>query len=161
MILELWAQKHGIPYAAIADLRYMLGLDGDHAPAPLLNKQPGSEAAQQALCLLDASKQGAWLTRNNVGALMDKNDKPVRFGLANESAGRNKVFKSSDLIGLRPILITQQHVGSVIGQFVAREMKEQGWKFNSNDQHESAQLKFINFILSKGGDAAFSTGKFL
>lgn len=159
MILELWARKWGIPDAAVADYRRMLGMDGDHAPPLLLNQKPGSEAQRQQLCRLEAPRFGAWLTRNNVGALKDKDGRVIRFGLANESADQNSRFKSSDLIGLRSILITHEHVGCVIGQFVAREMKEQGWTYNSSDKHEAAQKAFIDFINSKGGDACFATGE--
>ena len=77
-----------------------------------------NESTIQAKVRLDASKLGWRLWRNNVGVLMDSRGVPVRFGLANDSAGVNKIIKSADLIGIRPVIITQDMVGKVIGQFV-------------------------------------------
>lgn len=119
---------------------------------------PGSESRQQALVRLEATDNGIWLTRNNVGCLDDARGVPVRFGLWNESKVMNKAVKSSDLIGIRPVTIASHHVGQTIGQFVAREMKHEGWRFSPKDKHEAAQFAFITFINGKGGDAAFATG---
>lgn len=155
MRLDEWARKWGVPYAAIADLRASMGLDG--APAVQVDGKPGSEVHQQALVRLDAVQCGVWLTRNNVGALLDERGVPVRYGLANETKEQNKAVKSADLIGIRSVLIGPQHVGMVIGQFVSRECKHEGWTYKG-DKHEQAQLAWANFVLSKGGDAAFCTG---
>jgi hypothetical protein len=76
---------------------------------------------------------------------MDERGVPVRYGLANESAKINKIVKSSDLIGI-----------SSQGQFLAIECKRPGWKYTGNE-HEAAQLAFITFIHSMGGDAKFVT----
>ena len=96
--------------------------------------------------------------RNNSGALKDERGVPVRYGLANESAQQNKVLKSSDLIGIRKRLITVHDVGSVIGQFVARECKHGTWVYDPRDDRERAQNTFLELVLSYGGDAAFASG---
>lgn len=152
-----WAVKWGIPHAAIVDLRMRMGVEFP-APLPLPdNSDKKSESYQQSVVRLEAPTYGVWLTRNNVGCLVDANGRPVRYGLANESKQQNEVIKSGDLIGIRSVLITQEHVGHVIGQFVSRELKHQGWCY-SGDKHEKAQLNWVNFVNSKGGDASFCTG---
>lgn len=157
-LLTLWAEKWGISPAALFDLRECMGIGGAMAmPAVELEGKPGSEVRQQGLIRLDAAKNGVWLTRNNVGALLDERGVPVRYGLANESKAQNQAVKSADLIGVRPILIGPQHVGSVIGQFVSVECKHETWQYKG-DKHEVAQLNWCNFIVSKGGFACFATG---
>lgn len=158
MTLNDWAMRHGVSPAAMAELRVLMLGSGDAAPAIEVTGDAGSEARQQSLVRLDAAQHGVWLTRNNVGALLDARGVPVRYGLANESVTQNRVIKSADLIGIRPILIGPQHVGTLIGQFVSREVKKSGWKFNPKDKHEVAQMQWCQFVLSKGGDAAFCTG---
>jgi len=93
-----------------------------------------------------------------VGAMASPNGSFVRFGLANDSQAVNAVFKSSDLIGIRPVLITQEFVGKTIGQFVAREVKKHDWVYK-NTPREKAQKSFIDLINNLGGDAAFATGE--
>lgn len=117
-----------------------------------------SESASQAAVRLEASRLGIKLLRNNVGVLQDARGVPVRYGLANESHSVNAAVKSSDLIGWRPVLITQQHVGQVIGQFVSRECKRPGWKYSGTDR-EKAQLAWLTLVASGGGDASFCTGE--
>jgi hypothetical protein len=64
------------------------------------------------------------------------------------------VFKSSDLIGIRPVSFGGCH----FGQFVARECKAPGWEYTGT-LREKAQLNFLEFIASMGGDACFCTGE--
>jgi hypothetical protein len=157
MNLIQWAIKWGVSIEAIDDLKRDFGLINTDV---FTDETARSEAAIQALIRLEASKKGARLWRNNVGAY-DARFPPspgTRWGLCNETKGLNKLLKSSDLIGLRPVLITNQHVGQVIGQFLAREVKAEGWGWCGNE-HEIAQLAFLQLITALGGDAAFATNE--
>jgi len=116
-----------------------------------------SESQVQEAVRLAAGKAGWLLWRNNVGAGKLDNGSFIRWGLANDTKQMNESLKSSDLIGIRPVLITQEMVGSVIGQFVAREVKRDGWAY-SGSTREKAQRAFIELVNSRGGDAAFTTG---
>jgi len=158
-VLDEWARTWRVPPEALQDLRQRMGVASRSVePAVEPEGKPGSEVRQQSLIRLDANTYNVWLTRNNVGALMDERGVPVRYGLANESKEQNKVVKSADLIGMWPILIGPQHMGKVLGQFVSIECKHEGWTFNPKDKHEVAQLNWCEFVLSKGGFAAFATG---
>lgn len=152
-ILHEWAAAWGIPAAAVADLQMRIVSPQVSAPSKGV-----SEAAVQAAVRLEAGQKRVLLWRNNVGALLDKRGIPVRYGLANDSAQMNAHIKSADLIGIRPVLITQAHVGTTIGQFVSREVKEVGWRFNPGDQHERAQLTWAELVTAAGGDACFAAG---
>lgn len=157
--LYQWATRHHIPPAALQELIGLMTSIPTGPDAPI-DARAGSESSNQNLTRIDAARHGCTLWRNNVGALLDEKGRLVRYGLANESKEMNRLIKSSDLIGIRPITITAEHVGSVIGQFVAREEKELGWQYAA-DPRESAQLAFINFVNAKGGDAKFnSIGRF-
>lgn len=154
MNLLQWAAKWGIPYEAIYDLRREFGtVDTD--PAPI---RGASEAAVQNNVRLEASRKGLRLWRNNVGACMDDAGNFIRYGLANDSKKMNDLIKSSDLIGIRPVTVTQDHVGLIIGQFVAREVKSGDWSYSGTDR-ERAQLRFLELVASLGGDAAFAVGE--
>jgi len=107
---------------------------------------------------LEASQRGARLWRNNVGATYTPSGQFLRYGLANDSAALNAAIKSADLIGIRPVIITPQDVGRVIGQFISREVKHPGWKYTGTDR-ERAQLAWAELINSLGGDACFTTGR--
>ena len=155
MAIDEWARKWAIPPAALDDLRHLL-TDQSRVPPPI---KGNSEAAMQVEVRLDAARKGVYLYRNNTGCLMDARGVPVRFGLANESKAENTNIKSGDLIGIRPVLITPQHVGRVIGQFVSREVKHHNWGWRG-DQHEMAQARWALIVAIAGGDALIvnSTG---
>lgn len=147
-----WQRKHGITAEALADLVAMVGLD-----VPRSTKNTPEARVQDEARLL-ASKMGWRLFRNNVGVLKDERGVPVRYGIANDSPAMNKRIKSSDLIGIRPVVITHNMVGSTIGQFVAREVKKAGWKYKGTE-HEQAQLAFGTLIIGLGGDFKFYNGE--
>lgn len=147
-----WQRKHGITAEALADLVTMVGLDVPHST------KDTPEALVQDEARLLASKMGWRLFRNNVGVLKDERGVPVRYGIANDSPAMNKRIKSSDLIGIRPVVITPDMVGSTIGQFVAREVKKAGWKYKGTE-HEAAQLAFGTLIIGLGGDFKFWNGE--
>lgn len=154
MIFAAWAAKWRVPPAAIAELQTsVLGLDG--TPGAVTGK---SEAAVQSQVRLEASRKGGRLWRNNVGAGYAEDGSFMRWGLANDSAQVNKVIKSADLIGLRPVAITPAHVGLVLGQFVSREVKASGWTYRGTGR-EIAQLNWATLVNTLGGDACFATGE--
>ncbi len=113
-----------------------------------------NESALQAQIRLEASRRGWGLWRNNVGAAYMRNGAFIRYGLANDSKRLNEHIKSGDLIGIKPIFITQEHVGLLLGQFVSREVKRPDWVYRG-DEREQAQQNWIDLVRSLGGDAAF------
>ena len=153
--LTQWAIRHGVSHQALAELRQMMGVDTDPASC---NAKPGSEAAVQQAIRLEASRLGMRLFRNNLGACKDETGRVIRYGLSNDSAAMNRVVKSHDLIGIRPVLIAPEHVGTTIGQFVSREVKKPGWRYTGTDR-EVAQLAWAQLIVSLGGDAMFANGE--
>ena len=112
------------------------------------------ESEIQQLIQIEAAKTGTILLRNNSGSLLDKNNRPIRFGLGNVSAKQNKDFKSSDLIGITPVVITKEMVGVTIAIFTAIEVKKEGWKYKG-DERENGQNNFINWVKKLGGLAGF------
>lgn len=153
--LALWAQRHGISAAALADLAALV------VPPPPADAVPvasDSEAYAQSLVRLEAAQRGAYLFRNNVGVLQDENGRPVRYGLANDSKALNERLKSSDLIGFRRLTITPDMVGRDVAQFMSREVKARGWTWTGSPR-EQAQANWINLVLANGGDACFATGE--
>lgn len=117
-----------------------------------------SETAVSNKIRLRAAELGIYLWRNNVGATYTQDGNFLRYGLANDSSAVNKILKSSDLIGIKPIIITPDMTGKLIGQFYCREVKHGGWRYTGTDR-EKAQLNWIDLINRLGGDAAFTTGE--
>lgn len=99
-----------------------------------------------------ASAKGWRLWRNNTGVAYDVKGRPVRFGLANDSAQGNKLLKSADLIGIAPRVITQEDVGRTVGLFVALEVKR------PDGRRLEPQAAFLDLINSLGGYGQFITG---
>lgn len=149
-----WAKRHNVSHAALSELAQIMGVGSTEH----VSGGERSEARVQDAARLQASKMGWRLFRNNVGALKDETGRIVRYGLCNDSAAMNKRVKSSDLIGLRPVIITPDMVGTTLGQFVAREIKKEGWKYKGNE-HEQAQLRFGEIVTSLGGDFKFWAGE--
>lgn len=152
--LAAWAARHNVSAEAFAELRVMLAADCPPPPPP----PPGAaEGYAQSQIRLEAAQKGVRLWRNNVGVLEDKNGRPVRYGLANDTPELNRRIKSSDLIGWRRLVVTPALVGCVVAQFVARECKRPGWTFAGTDR-EIAQQQFIHMVQADGGDASFANG---
>lgn len=124
-----------------------------------------SEARVQSLIRLEAGRDPTVkLWRNNVGVLLDKTGRPVRYGLANDSAELNRAVKSADLIGWRTVTITPDMVGRRIAVFVSRECKPEDWTpapptNRALFEHEEAQRRWRDMINEAGGDARFATGE--
>lgn len=159
MQLDQWAKDWHVPPEALADLKARIGLQ--ITEPTLKNGRPASESYTQSLTRLALAKAGCVTFRNNVGALMDAEGRLVRYGLANESAAQNKLTKSSDLISIRPVLITAAHVGQTIGQFVATECKKGDWQPGEDKVREQAQTNFGMLVMAHGGHFEFSKGNVL
>lgn len=95
--------------------------------------------------------------RNNSGAYKDEFGRMVRYGLANESAAENERIKSSDLIGITPVLITPAMVGYSLGVFTAYEVKPSGWHLTPGDKRGLAQQQFHDIVRAACGFAGFVT----
>jgi len=119
-----------------------------------------AESKNQQDIRLAAPNYGCALWRNNVGGAkaVDKhgNVRHIRFGLGNDSAKLNKHFKSSDLIGIRPVIIQPWMVGRTIGQFLAVEVKRDDFVARESDERYVAQRNFIECVKNLGGDAMFA-----
>lgn len=153
----MWALKWNVPHAALEELNQVFGIQ---TPSPAFERydDPRSELYVQSLIRLEAGRKGLKLWRNNVGVLTNEIGRPVRYGLANDSPALNKIIKSGDLIGWRPILITPEMLGTKIAQFISRECKRPGWSY-SGTEHEVAQKKWAEVINADGGDACFVTSE--
>lgn len=117
-----------------------------------------TEQDVQNLSRLEESKLGNKQFRNQIGAMRTPEGRFIRFGLGNESARLNAVIKSGDFVGIQEKVITQEMVGSTIGQFTSREYKKPNWKYSGTDR-EKAQVRWANMINRMGGDAKFVTYK--
>jgi hypothetical protein len=99
---------------------------------------PSEHEIQQRIRL--ACGRGAVrLWRNNTGALVDQQGRFVRFGLCKGS---------SDLIGLRSVVVTPEMVGQRIAQFVALEIK------TGSGTVSQEQQAFLRLVQELGGVAA-------
>jgi hypothetical protein len=156
MSLEDWAAAYGVAPVALHALRDILGA-GYRPPLPH-DTRGKSEAAVSARVRLDAAANGGVLWRNNVGACTDNRGNFIRYGLANDSKEVNAVVKSSDLVGITPIVVTPGMVGALFGQFTAVETKPEGWVYTGTPR-EKAQKKFLEITQAHGGLARFSTGE--
>lgn len=156
MNLNKWAERWNIPALALKELQQLY----THDTAAFVPSMQGvtTEAGMVNVIRLEASRKNCRLWRNNIGATYDIGGNFIRYGLANESATMNKVLKSADLIGIRPVIITPEMVGRTFGQFLSREVKAPTWKY-SGTERELAQLNWINLINALGGDAKFASSE--
>lgn len=115
------------------------------------------EAAVSDHIRLNAAQSNVDLWRNNNGAVETVDGRFIRFGLCNDSKKLNEKIKSSDLIGITPVLITHEHLGQVLGVFTAVETKPSTWKFRLKDKHAVAQKAFHDIVKRAGGFAGFAT----
>lgn len=158
MNLNEWALKWRISPNALAELHVALGLDHDPDAQQVESSKPmSSEASVVAAARLQASSSGGRLWRNNNGAGHIDGGQYIRWGLCNDSRELNAVIKSSDLIGIRPQIVTPEMVGTMVGRFWAIECKEPGWRY-SGTEREQAQLRFIALVNRMGGVGSFWNG---
>lgn len=109
-----------------------------------------NETATSSHVQVAAASLNILLMRNNVGVAVDETGRHIRYGLMNESKKVNDQFKSSDLIGVTPVLIGPQHVGRVMGIFTALETKRAGWTLRPGDTHAQAQIRFLDLVKRYG-----------
>lgn len=114
-----------------------------------------SEAAVAAQIRILAGQRGIALFRNNCGAMTDQTGRLIRFGLGNESPALNARWKSSDLIGVLPVVVQPSHVGKTLGVFLAVETKKPGWHLTPGDKRGQAQAAFIQSVRGFGGVGGF------
>lgn len=149
MNIDTWCKKWNVPPEAVAELL--------NYPFTESRLSGMSEAAVQQRVELAHSKSGGILWRNNVGACTDEHGNFIRYGLANKSKKMNQSIKSSDLIGITPVVVTADMVGHTVGIFTAVECKEGDWSYKDT-AHERAQLKYIRLVQSLGGYGRFENG---
>lgn len=115
---------------------------------------PSNESDVSQLVQIEAMKYGCTLLRNNNGGAVDNTGRLIRFGLGHTSP--NQQIKSSDLIGITKVLITQEMVGQTIGVFTALEVKKPSWNSTKKfDDREVKQDNFIQWVRNMGGIADF------
>ena len=95
-----------------------------------------SEQQTQQQIRLALSRGPVRLWRNNTGTLLDRQGRPVKFGLCKGS---------SDLIGLRSVTIGPEHVGQTLAVFVAVEVKSAAGRTTAE------QGAFIEQVTAMGG----------
>jgi hypothetical protein len=93
------------------------------------------QQTQQAI-RLQLSRGPVRLWRNNTGTLLDRQGRPVQFGLCKGS---------SDLIGLRTVTVTPEMVGQKLAVFAAVEVKA------PNGRVTPEQTAFIETVRGMGG----------
>jgi len=89
---------------------------------------------------LKASELGAILWRNNCGAYKSESGHYIKYGVASPGG--------SDLLGMIPMVVTQDMVGKMIAIFTAFEIKKEGGRITPEQQ------LFINIVEKNGGIAA-------
>jgi hypothetical protein len=150
MTLQEWQIKHHVSDEAMHELNHLFD-----PSAPRQYALPAvSEQATQQEIRVAAFKHGRTLWRNNSGATMDDNGNMIRYGLGNDSSRLNKVWKSSDLIGITPVMSTC--AGQKFGVFTAIECKRPGWT-GVRTKHEKAHNAFLMSVALNGGIAKFAT----
>src|ERR1017187_3407273 len=147
-----WSARHNIPPHVLNDLLNLMGIVVPDGSPPA--HQPGaSEASGQNAVRMEAAKRyGSRMFRNNSGVAIREDGGTVRYGLSNESSQINRIMKSSDLIGITPVICG---CGCKYGVFTAYECKKTGWKFRQSDERAVAQLAFIRLVVSMGGIGRF------
>lgn len=98
-----------------------------------------SEASILARVRIALSQAGAVVFRNQVGALRDKQDRLVRFGVGPANGG------GSDLIGYLSVLVTPDMVGVRVAIFLAAEVKA------PDGIATTAQKHFLETVRAAGG----------
>jgi len=88
---------------------------------------------------LALSSVGAVMFRNNVGQTTTDDGRVIRYGVCNPGG--------ADLIGWKPVVITEKMVGSTLAVFCAVEVKRPGGKVSESQQ------RFLDAVNRAGGMA--------
>ena len=154
--IDTWARRWRIPQQAVAELKELFVVQ-----VPITMPEAGdptTEAGAQQRIRLAAPEHNVSLWRNNSGAVETPNGGMVRYGLGNDSKQLNAVVKSSDLIGITPVIITAEHLGRTLGIFTSVEVKRPGWRWpDTPSKREEAQFKWLQHVRGKGGVGMFAT----
>ncbi len=95
-----------------------------------------SEQEIQQRIRIALSRGPVRLWRNNTGTLLDRQGRPVQFGLCKGS---------SDLIGLRTVTVTPEMVGQQLAVFTAIEVKSERGRATAEQQ------AFVDMVRRAGG----------
>lgn len=148
MNLIEWGLKHRVSPEALRELcESALYLQPDVDGA-------GEDRVQSEI-RRDAARRGVYLFRNNRGAGKTDTGSYIRYGLANDSKKFGAAWKSGDLIGWEPVLITDDMVGTFIARFLSVEAKRRNWKF-SGSLEDMAQARWAALVNSQGGRAVIT-----
>jgi hypothetical protein len=152
--LTEWAERFNIGPDALFSLYSIL--TAPLGSSALGDFEKNSETwVQNTLRVVASSREHTYLWRNNVGATETHGGGQLRYGLCNESKKLNQRFKSSDLIGGTPIVVTPSMVGKRLMVFTAVEVKRVDWSPGKDKQRERGQLRFINAVRAAGGIGFF------
>lgn len=99
-----------------------------------------TETAIQNAIRMVLSKVGLRLFRNNIGLATFPDGSKVEYGLGPGT---------SDLIGWKPVTVTQDMVGKRLAVFVAVEVKKPGHK--TSKERLEQQLNFLHRVVEAGG----------
>jgi hypothetical protein len=106
----------------------------------------GQETNLQRRIMLRLSKQGVTVFRNNTGVAVFPDGSRVAYGLCPGS---------SDLIGWKPVTITDDMVGNRLAVFVAVEVKPPG-PIRGEKKRLEAQRNFLQAVSNAGGLAGIA-----
>lgn len=152
-MIEAWAARHGVSKDALRELRALL------TPPERLEDGGSESRAQSEIRLASASHGSLW--RNNAGATQPMDgERPVRYGLGNDSKKLWEDWRSGDLVGATSVVIQPHHVGRTFGVFTMIEVKHPGWSPNALNQpsnkRERAQFNCLTNVAALGGIAGFA-----
>lgn len=148
MNLDQWAARWALPPLAILELKEITA-------ATSTPHDDRSESAVASACRLELAKRGVITMRNNVGVLDDRNGRPVRYGLCNETPAMNRALKSADDICIVPYTVTPSDIGRKLGVFLGVEHKKADWIFTGAGR-ETPQANFHRMVASAGGVSLFA-----
>ena len=92
--------------------------------------------------MLELSEAGSMMLRNNCGVLKNPAGIPIKFGVGNPGG--------SDLIGITPVIITDDMLGRTIGVFTAVEVK------TPTGKPTPEQTRFLEAVRARGGIAGIA-----